>query len=158
MSIFDFSGDNPFLLWLFKVDGMRALEVKPSGSGRATRDFIVDERIARRFGLGIAERIPYLGYVDQEAVEAVRWTSAAILLGKKQRDFIALSSLDSRPDIALDGDPLPVRLFIPVAGGRLSAWKEAAPKELAIGPLSRNEKGDAVFAASPFRTLPMKIG
>lgn len=151
--------ENPFLIWVLSLDSMKAIELRASGSDGLVKDIILDIQGARRFGLGIHENTPYFGYVDQvrEAIESVKWTSAAILYGKQGKDWVALSSTDARSDTTVGMNPIPIRLFVPVSIGRLAAWKELAPTEIAIGHMTANKKGEATFATSPFRNLPLKI-
>ena len=158
MSFAKLAGDNPFLLWVLLLNNVNGLEVKANGQNGA-KDIILGVQGSRRFAVSQIDGIPYLGYVepDREALEAVKWTSAALLFGKQDRDWVALSSADARTDMTQSMNPVPLRLFIPVSTGRLSAWKELAPKELAIGHVSKNEKGDPTMAASPFRRLPLKV-
>lgn len=159
MSESKFTGDNPFLLWVLKLNGVGAVEIKASGQGGATKDVILGPEGGRRFGLGFHGKIPCLGYVDTDrsAIEHIRWTSAAMLLDKGGKDFIALSCIDARPDQNAPTDPVPLRLFVPVSRDRMAEWRNASPKELSIAPITRNKKREAVFPASPFRTLPLKI-
>lgn len=159
MSFAKLAGDNPFMLWLLLLNNVNAVEIKASGQSGA-KDVILGVQGSRRFGVGLVDGIPYLGYVepDRAALESVKWTTSAILFSKGDRDWIALSSADARMDTAQAMNPVPLRLFIPVSTGRLAAWKELLPKELAIGPMTRNEKGEAVMSASPFRKLPLKVG
>lgn len=159
MSFAKLAGDNPFMLWLLLLNNSNSVEIKATGQGGA-KDIILGVQGSRRFGLGIVEGLPYLGYVepDSAAIESVKWTTSAILFSKGDRDWVALSSADARMDTTQAMNPVPLRLFIPVSTGRLSAWKDIQPKELAIGSMSLNEKGEAVMSASPFRKLPLKVG
>jgi hypothetical protein len=160
MSFAKLAGENPFLLWVLSLNDVGALDIKGGGPSGA-KDIILGAQGSRRFGLAaFPEGIPYLGYVDTDkaAIEAVKWTSAAILFRKGGQDWVALSTTDARLDTAQAMNPVPLRLFIPVATGRLSAWREVAPKELAIGVMTLNGKGETVFSGSPFKKLPLKIG
>jgi hypothetical protein len=156
MSYAKLAGDNPFLLWVLLLNNVNAVEVK-SGSAAGAKDIILDVQASRRFGVATIDALPYLGYVDKDAIETVKWTTAAILFNKMDKDWIALSSADARMDTTHAMNPVPLRLFIPVSAGRLAAWKEIQPRELAIGPMNINPNGEAVLAASPFRKLPLKI-
>ncbi|MDW9478769.1 hypothetical protein GOB57_08630 [Sinorhizobium meliloti] len=158
MSYAKLAGDNPFLLWVLLLNNANAVEVK-SNPQTGAKDVILGVQGSRRFGVAILDGIPYLGYVDRdrEAMEAVKWTTAALLFNKPDKDYVALSSVDARMDTTQAMNPVPLRLFIPVSSGRLAAWKENMPKELAIGPMTLNAKGEAVVSASPFRKLPLKV-
>jgi hypothetical protein len=158
MSYAKLAGDNPFLLWVLLLNNVNAVDVK-SNPQTGVKDVILGVQGGRRFGIASVDGLPYLGYVerDQEAVETVKWTTAAILFNKPDKDWIALSSADARMDTTQAMNPVPLRLFIPVSQGRLSAWKDFMPKELAIGPMTLNAKGEAVMSASPFRKLPLKV-
>lgn len=157
MSFAKLAGDNPFLLWILLLNNVNAVDIK-SNAQTGAKDIILGVQASRRFGVGMVDGLPYLGYVDtdKEAMEAVKWTTSALLFNKP-RDYVALSAVDARMDTAQAMNPVPLRLFIPVASGRLFAWKEFKPTELAIGPMSLNEKREAVLPASPFRKLPLKI-
>ncbi|MCV9963763.1 hypothetical protein OIU34_17955 [Pararhizobium sp. BT-229] len=158
MSYAKLAGDNPFLLWVLLLNNVNAVEVK-SNPQTGAKDVILGAQGSRRFGVAMVDDVPYLGYVDRdrEAMEAVKWTTAALLFNKPDKDYVALSSVDARMDTTQAMNPVPLRLFIPVSSGRLSAWKEFMPKELAIGPMTLNAKGEAVMSASPFRKLPLKV-
>jgi hypothetical protein len=158
MSFAKLAGENPFLLWVLKLHSVKGLEIKQGAGG--TKDIILDASGSRRFGLGVYETIPYLGYVDtdREALESVRWSTAAILLGKQGKDWVALSCKDARPEDSQAMNPVPIRLFVEVSVGRLAAWKDANPTELALGTVSRNAKGEPVFADSPLRKVPLRVG
>lgn len=158
MSFAKLTGDNPFLLWVLLLNNVNAVEVKANPHTGA-KDIILGVQGSRRFGVAAVDGQPYLGYVDTDksAIEAVKWTTAALLFSKQDKDWIALSSADARMDTTQAMNPVPLRLFIPVSMGRLAAWKEIMPKELAIGPMSRNDKGEAVMSASPYRKLSLKV-
>lgn len=158
MSFAKLAGDNPFMLWLLLLNSANAVEIKSNGQSGA-KDVMLGVQGSRRFGVAVVEGIPYLGYVepDRAAIESVKWTTSAILFSKGDKDWVALSSADARLDTTQSMNPVPLRLFIPISTGRLGAWKEMGPKELAIGPMSLNAKGEAVMSASPFRRLPLKV-
>lgn len=156
MSFNKLAGENPFLLWVLQLNDVNAAELK-QGASSGVKDIILDAQGSRRFGLGVCDGLPYLGYVDKEAVEAVKWTSAAILLGRQNKDWIALSSTDARQDLTQALNPVPLRLFVQVSRTRVAAWKDIKPQELMIGPLTRNAKGEAVMSTSPYRRLPLMV-
>nr|WP_250807994.1 hypothetical protein [Neorhizobium tomejilense] len=158
MSFAKLAGDNPFLLWLLHLNNVGAVDLRANGSSGA-KDILLNAQGGRRFGISKIDGLPYLGYVDQDqsALESVKWTTSAILYDKRDQDWIALSSADARMDTTQAMNPVPLRLFIPITTGRLAAWKEIGPKELAIGKMARNEKGETTMSASPFRKLPLKV-
>jgi hypothetical protein len=157
MSFAKLAGDNPFLLWLLHLNNVGAVDIRQGKAG--AKDILLNAQGGRRFGVSHIDGIPYLGYVDrdQSAIEAVKWTTSAILYRKRDQDWIALSSADARMDTTQAMNPVPLRLFIPITTGRLDGWRDIGPKELAIGLMSRNEKGETTMAASPFRKLPLKV-
>lgn len=159
MSAAAIPSDNPFLIWLLHLHGRRPIDIRPFGSAGGY-DVILEPDGSKRFGLGIMDGLPALGYVehDRAAIESVRWTSAAILFAKNERDWVALSATDARPTNMTAMNPIPMRLFIPVSTGRLAAWKELAPKEISIAPITKQGKGAPAFPETPFRKLPLKVG
>jgi hypothetical protein len=158
MSFAKLAGDNPFLLWLLHLNHAGAIDIKSNGQSGA-KDIFLDVFGSRRFGLGIHEQIPYLGYVDtdRDAIESVKWTAAAILYQKQGKDWLALSSADARPDLTVGMNPVPLRLFISISTGRLAAWKELEPTQIAIGPMTKSKKGESILSNTPFRTIPLKV-
>ena len=153
--------DNPFLVWVLSLENLKAVELRNSGAQGAVKDIILNSQAARRFGVGVHNQIPYLGYTlhDKEAIESVRWSSAALLFDKQGGDWIALSCLDSRTETSTGINPVPIRLFIPVTSGRMSLWKDMSPSEISIGLIKNSANNVHTFDISnePFKTLPLKI-
>ncbi len=138
--------EHPFTAWLgslatlngVTLDGTRNSDIKLSGIA------------AKRFALGVYDGAPLLAILaeDQAAFQAVKWTSAAIIINRDFSDWIALSAKDVRAGSQEQGEPVPMRLFIPIQLGRLSAWKEnnkntflhiAAMNPTKMGPLQTDE-------------------
>lgn len=145
--------EHPFAAWIgalatlnaVALDGAKNTDIKLSGLG------------AKRFALGIHESAPLLAILaeDQAAFQAVKWTSAALILNKDYSDWIALSAKDIRPGNPSSGDASPMRLFIPVELGRLTAWKEMDKNtKLFIGIMSEKKmNGLLELQGSPFMEL-----
>lgn len=147
---------HPFAIWVgqlatldaCKLDGGKNNDIKLSGLG------------AKRMSLGIYKGQPLICFLpeDQEAIQSVRWSAAAVLMNHNNQDWIALSAKDIRPAGTV-GIAFPCRLFIPISFGRMHAWKDASGTPVVhLGVMNvPQENGLPTFDGSPFLSLPAKI-
>lgn len=145
------SNSHPFLAWYAGLKGLDAVSLEG-------KDFILSDLGGKRFAVGVHKAMPLLCWhpLDREAMESVRWTSAAIAYGLNGRDWVALSALDVRIKGSASLNPVPARLFVPVAAGRLLPWKELSPQRIAVGAM-RMEKGSPFYIGDPLKELPLKL-
>lgn len=149
--------EHPFAAWigglaaenLVQVDGSRNNDIKLRGLA------------AKRFALGVFNDQPLLAILpeDRPAFQAIRWSSAALLINRDNSDWIALSSKDVRPGTPVGGEPSPMRLFIPVQHHRLLAWKNVDPKQvlhIAVMDVAK-EKGLPTADGGPFMNLQAMV-
>jgi hypothetical protein len=149
--------EHPFAAWI----GGLAAENQVQVDGARNNDIKLRGLAAKRFALGVFNEQPLLAILpeDQAAFQAIRWSSAALLINRDDSDWIALSSKDIRPGTPAGGEPSPMRLFIPVQHHRLLAWKNVDPKQiLHIGVMNVDkEKGLPTNDGSPFMNLQAMI-
>lgn len=145
------SRNHPFLEWCGSL-------ARIGGAKVDGKDVVLSAAGAKRFALGVHEGNPLLCWVEEDraAMESVKWTSGAVVFGLRGEDWVALSAADVRVPGSAAIAPVPLRLFIPVASGRMAAWKAVAPQKVAIGCME-TEKGVPVFTGTPFRELPVKL-
>lgn len=146
------AGDHPLVTWY------AALKRADSASVRGS-DVVLGDAGGKRFALGVAEGpCPLLAYLaeDADVIGSVRWTSAAIIRAHEGRDWLALSAKDVRVKGSGEMNPVPMRLWIPVATGRLDAWAEAGATRLRLQQMDASGKAPAVSGA-PLAELALKV-
>jgi hypothetical protein len=144
---------HPFAIWAGQLATLGACRL----DGGQNNDIKLSEMGAKRMSLGIHQGNPLMCFLpeDEDAISSVKWSSAAVLMNLQDQDWIALSCKDIRPPGSV-GVAFPVRLFIPVALGRLHAWRTVqsdAKVHLGVMQFSK-ENGLPFFNGSPFLSLP----
>lgn len=146
--------EHPLIVWyagLMKMDAARF-----EGS-----DMVLGDLGGKRFAIGVAapDGIPLLCCLDRdkEALMAVAWTSAAMVFGHKDRDWIALSCKDVRVRGSSEMESVPLRLWIPLTLGRLDPWKDHSPDKMTISAMKTRKKGSPVPSGAPLASIPMKM-
>lgn len=143
--------DHPLIVWYAGL--MRIDAAKFEGT-----DLVLEDLGGKRFALGVeSDGTPLLCCLerDKEAISSVAWTSAAMIFGHKDRDWIALSCKDVRVRGSSEMNAVPVRMWIPLTLGRLDPWKDHSPSKMSIASMKTGQKG--TVAGKPFISLPMKI-
>jgi hypothetical protein len=144
---------HPFAIWAGQLATLGACRL----DGGQNNDIKLSEMGAKRMSLGVHQGNPLMCFLpeDEEAISSVKWSSAAVLMNLQDQDWIALSCKDIRPAGSI-GVAFPVRLFIPVALGRLQAWKTVkADTKVHLGIMQfSKENGLPYFDGSPFMSLP----
>lgn len=145
--------EHPFTAWIGALASLDCVIL----DGSKNNDLKLSGLAAKRFALGVHDKSPLLAVLpeDRAAFQAVKWSSAALILNNDFSDWIALSAKDVRPGNPSSGEPSPLRLFIPVELGRLSAWKEAQTKtNLFVGSIRKGKKnGPLEMDGDPFLQL-----
>src|SRR3546814_6275336 len=91
----------------------------------------------------------------RSALTAIRWTAVAFVREHKGRDWLALSCRDARVPGAQEMNPVPLRLWIPISRGMLSAWNDNRPTRVKIRVVAL-ESGDlAPLERGPLMELPL---
>lgn len=149
--------EHPFAAWIGSLATYDCVTLDGSNSS----DIKLKGIAAKRFGLAVYDGAPLLGVLpeDQSAIQAVKWSSAALIINRDNSDWIALSSKDVRPGSNDIGEPVPMRLFIPVQHNRLLAWKDANQNTLlhiAAMDISKG-RGSPSLSGSPFLNLPALV-
>lgn len=149
--------EHPFAAWIGSLAAENLVQV----DGAKNNDIKLRGLAAKRFALGVFNEQPLLAILaeDRAAFQAIRWSSAALLINRDDSDWIALSSQDIRPGTPVGGEPSPMRLFIPVQHHRLLAWKNVDPKQvlhIAVMDVDK-KKGLPTLVGSPFLNLQAKI-
>jgi hypothetical protein len=147
---------HPFAIWAGQLATLGACTL----DGGQNNDIKLSAIGAKRMSIGVYKGNPLMCFLpeDQEAIQSIRWSSAAVLMNLKDQDWIALSCKDIRPQGAV-GIAFPVRLFIPVGHGRLQAWRNSpVDPQVHLGVMSfPKENGLPFFDGSPFLSLPAKL-
>lgn len=151
MPVQDSDRNHPFIAWWAGLKRLDAITYEG-------KDLILSDLGGKRFAVGKHKEIPLLCWLpeDREAMESIKWTSAAIAYGLRGRDWIALSASDARIRDSAAMNPVPARVFIPVTAGRLLPWQPVSPQRIALGTMAM-EKGTPVFHGDPSRELPLKL-
>ncbi|NTF17542.1 hypothetical protein G6L37_03965 [Agrobacterium rubi] len=146
------SANHPFLDWIATLRAARA--VRADG-----KDVILGERAGKEFAVGIHGQEPLLCCQPehQAAIESIRWSAAALLFNSNGSDWIVLSSRDIRAKASPSTPAMPLRLFIPVAFGRMEAWKEFKPSKIHLGVMAVKRKGPPTFEGEPFSSLTLSL-
>jgi hypothetical protein len=146
------SANHPFLSWIATLKATSA--VRADG-----KDVILEDRIGKEFAVGIHGQEPLLCYQPEHrgAIESIRWNAAALLFNSNGKDWIILSSRDIRAKASPATPAMPLRMFVPVAFGRMEAWKEFKPATLHIGQMAPKKKGPPEFTGEPFLSLTLSV-
>lgn len=146
------SANHPFLTWIATLTAERTVSVNG-------KDIILGDRPGKEFAVGIQGQEPLLCYQPehQEAIESIKWNAAALLFNSNGKDWIILSSRDIRVKPSPATPAKPIRVFIPVAFGRMEAWKEFKPGKLHIGVMKLKKKGPPEFSGNPFSALTLSV-
>jgi hypothetical protein len=146
------SSNHPFLTWVATLKANRALRAEG-------KDVILEERAGKEFAVGIHADEPLLCYQEEHraALESIRWSAGALLFNSNARDWIILSSRDIRAKPSPATPAMPMRLFVPVAFGRMEAWKEFKPAKIHLGLMTLKKKGPPEFSGEPSASLPLSL-
>lgn len=146
------SANHPFLAWVATMKAAR--NVRADG-----KDVILGDRPGKEFAVGIHADEPLLCCQPEHraALESIRWNAAALLFNSNGSDWIVLSSRDIRVKPSPSTPAMPLRLFVPVAFGRMEAWKEFKPAKLHVGSMTLKKKGPPSFEGDPFLSLALSL-
>jgi hypothetical protein len=145
--------DHPLIVWYAGLMKMDAAKFEGS-------DIVLADLGGKRFAIGVEpDGTPLLCCLDRdkEALTSVSWTSAVMVFGHKDRDWIALSCKDMRVRGSSEMNSVPVRLWVPLTLGRLDPWKDHAPDKMTIATMKAGKKGAVTVSGSAFANVPMKM-
>ncbi|MGH0003722.1 hypothetical protein ACQU0X_26905 [Pseudovibrio ascidiaceicola] len=123
---------------------------------------VLSPRASTGFGIGYEQQQLLFGALGEagESITSVTWYSAAMILNFHNTDWIVLYSQNIRKikDIDQDDTPIPMRLWIPTATGRLNVYKDqgvSPPDTLTLLPMVND--GQPTFdLTSPVARLSLK--
>ena len=148
--------EHPFVLWFVYMIKRKYAETRKS-------DIIVNDIGARRVKLGVDvnERsgTPVVGFNihDAAAIKSIDWSSAGMIGGHQNKDWIALSSKDIRPLDSIEPDPVPIRLWFPFPSGSLDTWLLNPPDTVLLKRVKNGKRGSPIFEKSHFLSLGLKV-
>ncbi len=146
------NANHPFLSWIATLKAART--ARADG-----KDVVLEDRAGKEFAVGIHGQEPLLCCQPEHraAIESIRWNAAALLFNSNGKDWIILSSRDIRAKPSPATPAMPLRMFVPVAFGRMAAWKEFKPATLHVGQMARKKKGPPELTGEPFLSLTLSM-
>jgi hypothetical protein len=147
---------HPFIMWFAYMYKKRTVD--PRG-----KDIIVDAIGSKRFGLDVdkttSKALPVLcvGIYDVKPINSINWTSAGIIIGQKNKDWVALSCPDVRIQGSQEPKPVPLRLWIQFPTGSLDAFAKNGSDKLYLKSVKLGKGDSPIVEKAPFDILPLKV-
>ncbi len=147
----------PFLQWYgrLRADG----EAKREQS-RDNEDFLIGDEAMKSFAIGAEAGGIFViaGFADDlQAIASVPWSSAALIRGHQNRDWVALACKDARVRGAKEMNPLAIRLWFPVPAVKVGVFKEVQPKTLRLREMALNKGVPALRNTPPLVEVPLAL-
>ncbi|NDV52778.1 hypothetical protein [Salipiger sp. PrR003] len=148
--------EHPFLIWYAYLHKRRMASL-------SRKDLHLTDDAASRFAIGVEEdssaKTPVLGVgvFDARAIKTIEWASAGIIVGHRNRDWIALAAKDIRPIDSTAPEPVPLRMWIPFPTGLFDAWLKTSPHKLELKRVKNGKGALPVFEKSPFLSVALQL-
>lgn len=142
---------HPFVVWLAGLLRIDALDM-------SEKDIFLNVTGGKRFIIGYEdEGTPVLGVLDKDrdAVMSIKWSAAALIKNVKMRDWLALSCKDIRVELSGAANPVPLRLWIPINQGILTAWEGLKPNRINIHGYYLKQGRITLSTERPLASLPL---
>lgn len=147
----------PFMQWFgrLRADGEARRE-----QSRDNEDFLIEDAAMKSFAIGAEGNGVFLiaGFLeDLEAIASVPWSSAALIRGHQNRDWVALACKDARVPGAKDMNPLQMRLWFPVPSLKMDVFKDVQPKTLRLREMTMAKTGPTLRDGPPAVEVPLAM-
>ena len=128
------------------------------------QDIILNNYGSSRFALGVELDGPYKGSpvlgvnkFDFPAIKSINWTSAGLICGHNNQDWIALSAKDIRIKGSSEKMPVSTRLWISCPIEALDNFLITKPKQLLLKKAKEGKGNYPIFDKKEFDVLPLSI-
>jgi hypothetical protein len=147
----------PFMQWFGRLlaehEGRRE-------RSRDNEDFLIGDEAMKSFAIAAEQgRVFAIGAFaeDLQAIASVPWTSAALIRGHQNRDWVALACKDARVRGSKEMNPLQMRLWFPVPAVKVDVFKEVQPNTLRLREMAMNQGRPALKNVPPMVEVPLSL-
>lgn len=147
----------PFLQWFGRLlaDGEGKRE-----QSRDNEDFLVGDEAMKSFAIGAEGNATFCiaGFADDlQAISSVPWSSAALVRGHQDRDWVAIACKDARIKGSKEMNPLALRLWFPVPSIKMNVFKDVQPRTLNLREMSLVKNVPTLKPGPPLVQVPLSM-
>lgn len=148
--------EHPLIIYYSNMNNNNAISFEKNDK---SNDIILSEYAGKRFALENENNTLTLfcQQEDKEALSSIKWNTCAIILGRKNKDWIAFSCKDIRIEKNRNEEPVPLRFFIPVSDGRLAVIEKEMPERLEVKIMKLYKNEIIPLENSTFISLPILL-
>jgi hypothetical protein len=152
----DLSDYHPFIIWCAYLHKRGLADFRKN-------DVVMNDYGARRFTVGVETAkdagLPVIGLNihDAKVFREFSWNTAGMVMGQKNKDWIAFAAKDVRHRESIEPDPVPLRLWVPYPQGVFDVWLETQPERINIKRVKNGKGSTPQFEKAPFMSLPLSI-
>jgi hypothetical protein len=147
----------PFLQWFgrLRADGEATRE-----RSKDNEDFLVGDEAMKSFPIGAEGNATFFVAAfadDLNAIASVPWSSAALVRGHQDRDWVAIACKDARIRGSKEMNPLALRLWLPVPSVKMNVFKDVQPKTLNLREMSLVKAVPTLKNGPALVTVPLSM-
>lgn len=147
----------PFLQWFgqLRADGEAQRE-----KSKDNEDFLVGDEAMKSFAIGAEGNGTFVVAAfadDLQAIASVPWSSAALVRGHQDRDWVAIACKDARVKGSKEMNPMALRLWFPVPAVKMNIFKDVQPTTLNLREMTMVKNVPTLKAGPPMVTVPLKM-